>query len=351
MRVMSNDSSNQSPPRVTIGVPVYNGEKFIRATIDSLLAQTFADFELIISDNASTDGTEAICREYVAKDARVRYIRNPRNLGPSANYNVPLDASRADYFKWNAADDVCGPDFLKSCVEALDANPDAVLAYPKTKVIDGEGHFVRDYDYELELDDPRPHVRLLRLATVDHRRHGAHEMFGIMRREKLVLAGKKRCHVRADSVVLARMALLGRFVRVDSFQFFNRDHNARSSKYLARKAVRPHSWLSGHFGVGTLPSAEWWDPSLKGKIVFPDWRVMSEYFLAVSEMPLSASERRQCRLALMGYVVKHTPKLARDLLIAGEQAVRIPFARDPNEPPPAVKESSRADLPLGAARR
>src|SRR4051812_10040179 len=166
-----------NPPRVTIGVPVYNGEKFIRATVDSLLAQTFTDFELIISDNASTDGTEVISREYAAKDPRIIYVRNPRNLGPAANYNVPLDRARGEFFKWNAADDVCGPDFLKLCVEALDANPDAVIAYPRTKVIDGEGQFVRDYDYELDLNDPRPQVRLGRLARVDHKRHGAHEMF------------------------------------------------------------------------------------------------------------------------------------------------------------------------------
>jgi len=315
-----------SSPRLTIGVPVYNGERFIRATLDSLLAQTFNDFELIISDNASTDGTEAICHEYAAKDSRIVYIRNPRNLGPAANYNVPLDRARGELFKWNAADDVCGPDFLKLCVAALDADPAAVIAYPRTKVIDADGKFVRDYDYELDLSHPRAHVRLQRLACVDHKQHGAHEMFGVMRKDKLILAGKKRCHVRADSVVLARMALLGKLVRVDSFQFFNRDHNARSSKYLGRRSVRPNSWISGYIGVGPLPSAEWWDASLKGKIVFPEWRVMHEYFRAVAELPISAGDRTLCRLALVPYVARHVPKLTRDLLIAAEQVLRTPFA-------------------------
>jgi glycosyltransferase involved in cell wall biosynthesis len=315
-----------SNPRVTIGVPVYNGERFIRATVDSLLAQSYGDFELIISDNASTDGTEAICREYQGKDSRVRYIRNPRNLGPAANYNVPLDAARGELFKWNAADDVCGADFLKVCIEALDCNPDAVLAYPRTKIIDADGAFVRDYDYELDLAHPRPHVRLRRLMCVHHKSHGAHEMFGVMRKAKLILAGKKRCHVRADSIVLARMALLGKLVRVESFQFFNRDHNARSSKYLGRRCVRPNSWISGYIGVGPLPSAEWWDASLKGKIVFPEWRVMQEYYRAVSEMPLSAGDRVMCHASLTYYVGRQVPKLTRDVLIATEQAMRLPFS-------------------------
>lgn len=339
-----------SSPRVTIGVPVYNGERFIRATVDSLLAQSYTDFELIIADNASTDGTESICREYQAKDPRVIYIRNPRNLGPAANYNVPLDAARGELFKWNAADDVCGPDFLKVCVDALDCNPDAVLAYPRTKVIDADGNFVRDYDYELDLSHPRPHVRLRRLTLVHHKRHGAHEMFGVMRKEKLILAGKKRCHVRADSVVLARMALLGKLLRVESFQFYNRDHNARSSKYLGRRNVRPNSWISGYIGVGPLPSAEWWDPSLKGKIVFPEWRVMQEYFRAVAEMPLSAGDRAMCRLSLSYYVARHTPKLMRDVLIASEQALRLPFAGRAGGDPSPGNPSRGNRTPQAAAR-
>src|SRR5262245_45586141 len=94
------DTAPKRPPRLTIGVPVYNGERYIRATIDSLLAQTYTDFELIISDNASTDGTEGICREYVAKDPRVKYVRAEINLGPSHNYNVPVDRARGELFKW-----------------------------------------------------------------------------------------------------------------------------------------------------------------------------------------------------------------------------------------------------------
>lgn len=318
---MQQSDTAQRPPRVTIGVPVYNGERFIRATLDSLLAQSFTDFELIITDNASTDGTEAICRSYAARDPRVSYIRAERNLGPAANYNVAVDRARGEYFKWNAADDVCGRDFLKICVAALDRDPDAVIAYPRTRSIDAEGKIIRDYDYELALDDSRVHMRLHRLVRVKHRMHGAHEMFGVMRHAALVKAGKKRCHVRGDSVLLVRLALLGKFIRLEPFEFFNRDHSGRSSRYLGKRQVRPGSHLSALLGVGPLPPGEWWDATLKGKILFPEWRVMQEYYRAVAQIPLSAADRAQCHRTMAFYVFLHTPKLLRDLIIAAEQVV------------------------------
>src|SRR5262245_55195681 len=110
-------------PRLSIGVPVYNGQRFLRATLDSLLAQTFTDFELIICDNASTDGTEAICREYAARDPRVTYVRHDRNLGPAPNYNACFAHARGELFKWAAADDVVEPKFLQRCIEMLDSDP------------------------------------------------------------------------------------------------------------------------------------------------------------------------------------------------------------------------------------
>ncbi|MBC8106872.1 MAG: hypothetical protein H7Z14_09810, partial [Anaerolineae bacterium] len=184
-----------------------------------------------------------------------------------------------------------------------------------------------DYDYELELADLRPHVRLSRLVRVNHRLHGAHEMFGLMRLSGLIKAGKKRCHVRADSVVLVRLALLGQLIRLEQFEFFNRDHNNRSSRYLGKKNVRPNSFLSGILGTGPLPSGEWWDASLKGKILFPEWRVMQEYYRSVGQIPLSAGDRARCHGSLAVYVLLHTPKLARDLVIALEQFLGLVWNR------------------------
>src|SRR3712207_6191103 len=114
---------NTQSPKVSIGLPVYNGEKFIREAIDSILNQTFEDFELIISDNASTDETAAICQTYAAQDRRVRYFRNLENIGAAGNHNRVFEAASGKYFKWAAHDDLCGPNFVAECVNVLDRDP------------------------------------------------------------------------------------------------------------------------------------------------------------------------------------------------------------------------------------
>jgi glycosyltransferase involved in cell wall biosynthesis len=116
-----------SPP-VTIGVPVYNGESLLQPALDSLLMQTFGDFELIISDNASTDGTEAICREYAGRDARIRYVRQASNIGPTANFKFVLDQARGEYFMWAACDDIRSADWVQVNYDFLKANPSYVAS-------------------------------------------------------------------------------------------------------------------------------------------------------------------------------------------------------------------------------
>ena len=126
-------------PRVSIGLPVYNGENYLTSAIETLLAQTFTDFELIISDNCSTDRTQDICRSFCDRDARIRYVRQAKNLGAVRNFNLVFHYARGEYFKWAAHDDVCAPAFLQRCVERLDANPSVVWCYPRSDKIGPDG--------------------------------------------------------------------------------------------------------------------------------------------------------------------------------------------------------------------
>src|SRR4051812_42293346 len=125
--------------RVCIGMPVYNGQRYVAAAIESIRAQTFADFELIISDNASTDATGEICRAFAAKDSRIIYNRLSSNVGAILNFERVYKLGGGQYYKWHAHDDLIEPAFLARCVEALDREPSAVLAYPKAKFIDSAG--------------------------------------------------------------------------------------------------------------------------------------------------------------------------------------------------------------------
>jgi glycosyltransferase involved in cell wall biosynthesis len=120
-------------PKVSIGMPVYNGNPFIREALDSLLSQTFTDFELIISDNASTDATEAICREYASKDARIRYVRQPENRGASLNFKFVLDEAVGEYFMWAAADDVWSTQFVELTSAVLDSQSEVGLVFSDGK--------------------------------------------------------------------------------------------------------------------------------------------------------------------------------------------------------------------------
>ncbi len=312
----------QRSPKVTLGMPVYNAQRFLREVIDSILAQTFTDFELIISDNGSADETEAICMEYVRRDPRVQYHPNDRtNHGPGWNYNRTEALARGEYFRWAAADDLLAPTLLEKCVAALDADPGAVMAWPATRIIDSDSKFVRDHDFDSTLNtaDPRPQARFGSLINVKHKRHGAFEIFSLIRLSALRSFPRKGSYARADSVVLARLSLFGRFLKVPEHLFLNRDHSGRSVRSVPTRLTRGRSRLSKYIGVGPIPPTEWWNPLKKGKIVFPEWRVLKEYWTLPPLAPLTAGQRLGCYLRLAAFTVKMSPKLSRDLVIAAEE--------------------------------
>ena len=226
-------------PRVTIGLPIYNGERYLAAAIDSLLAQTYSDFELVISDNASTDGTEDICREYATRDARVRYERQVENQGLTWNFCRVVELARGEFFKWHAHDDLCAPELLETSVAALDADPDAVLAYARVGIIDDRGNLVPNdpaawrpsgnpdgasdsIDHDPRgLDAPQPYRRFYGalLQTI-----WCLEAYGLMRTSVLKTTGKLRGYCSSEKVFIAEMALRGKLIEVPEVLFYVRRH-------------------------------------------------------------------------------------------------------------------------------
>src|SRR2546425_2356723 len=169
-------------PRVSVGMPVYNGERYLAEAVDSLLAQTYEDFELIICDNASTDRTGEIARSYAARDTRVRYARNEKNLGAGGNFRRGFALASGEYFRWAASDDVCAPQSLARCVEVLDQEPAAVLAYPSTRFIDEHGRVTGEcYDDRLHLQASRASERF---RQVLERLGLCNAVYGLMRAER-----------------------------------------------------------------------------------------------------------------------------------------------------------------------
>ena len=212
-------------PRVSIGLPVFNGERFIEAAIRSVLESTFHDWELIISDNASSDRTEAIARSFAEADPRIRYERNATNIGALPNFNRLIDRSRGEYFKWLAYDDLCGPELLARCVEVLDEDPTTVLCNGRFREIDGHGDWIRDQLYTIDMTSSQPHRRLGELMRTDA---GHPILYGLIRTEVL-----RRTHLLApyhgsDRALLAELALFGRIREIPEILWSSREHPERS---------------------------------------------------------------------------------------------------------------------------
>jgi glycosyltransferase involved in cell wall biosynthesis len=219
-------ATSSSAPLVTIGVPAYNSERHLRTSLDSLLAQTYRDFVLVISDNASTDSTADICQEYVRKDPRVKYFRNPVNVGMTGNFNRVFELTHTKYIKWSTADDFWAPEMLADAVAVMEADPSIAVCYPQTIIVNDEGREQGPYYDQLHLmqDDPAERFSLLvdRIKLVNHH-------LGLLRTDavrRTRLFGK---HVSADIGFLAEMSLYGKFYEVKKPQFFRRFHIDSSS--------------------------------------------------------------------------------------------------------------------------
>jgi glycosyltransferase involved in cell wall biosynthesis len=198
-------------PVVTIGMPTYNGARFIREALDSLLAQDFSDFELIVSDNASTDRTEAICREYAARDSRVRYYRVERNEGAVWNFNRVFELARGKYFMWAADDDIRAPEYLAECLRVISEDEGVAIVHTFVETIDEDGSFIRVEDSDLAADSPSPRERSRKL--LEHR-FWTYAFYGLIRAETLRASGPLGTYVWFDYGMVYKLSLYGKIVQV-----------------------------------------------------------------------------------------------------------------------------------------
>lgn len=229
-------------PRVSLGVPVYNAERYLGTCLEALLAQDYQDFEIIISDNASTDGTWHICRSYAARDPRIRLHRNPRNLGGHVNYARVVELARGELFKWVAYDDICLPGHVSTCVAALDAaGPRAVLAYPRTVLIDERGEVIGPYDDRLDLRDPHAWRRV---ATVARNINLCHAHFGVFRIDALRRTGMIRPFLSSDYTLIAEVARLGEIHEVPHPLFLRRMHTASTRQSTNGTLADATTWFA-----------------------------------------------------------------------------------------------------------
>ena len=283
--------STTPPPRVSIGVPVYNGEPFLPETLDSLLEQTEGDFEILLCDNGSTDRTEAIGREYAARDSRIHYERTERNQGAAFNFNRTLELARAPFFKWAAADDVCAPRFLEHCLHALEADPGAVLAYPLTAMIDEGGALIDEPGDVVRVGewptDVRGRTQTIIGAVFRDGRAAATTVHGVIRTQVLRDAHPFGAYFGSDFALVTELALAGRFAEVPELLAFLRRHPASSSGYARRPSAEA---MQSFFRAG---SGGW----LRGQLA------LRRRYIEVPRAILRSDEPLPRRIALVGWTL------------------------------------------------
>ena len=294
---MQSNESGTRAPAVSVGLPVFNGENYLNEAVDSILAQTFTDFELIISDNASTDCTEEIGRWYAAHDDRVRYHRNDSNIGGARNQKLTVDLSRGRYFRLSAHDDRIAPTFLEECVRVLEDRSDVVIAYPGTIIIDDAGREVSEY-VSTRGTAATPSERFAELAF---RNHHCDAIYGVVRGEVIRTTPPMDNHIDADKVFLCRLAMRGPFAAVPERLLYKRFH--------AKNHVT--NWRD---------RMAWYNPDRKGKPSFPNWMELRGFLGVVLGADIGLGERLRCARTTLAWSLRYSPKLAKDLLVAAELA-------------------------------
>lgn len=283
-------------PPVSVGIPVFNGQRYVAKAIESVLAQTLSDFELIICDNASTDATEAICHDHAARDNRIRYHRNASNIGAAGNFCRAFALSTGRYFRWLSADDYMAPTALERCFTVLESDRNAVLACGKAAFVDGDGRVLGPYEAVQHLEYASPVDRFLAVMQQDPH---CHAVYGLIRRDVLQRTRVLGSFAGSDNTLLAELALYGRFVEVPELLFFRRLHPAAYSWAMSDEDIR------AFYAPG--------ERRTDGLLMW-GWRHRFENARAIMRAPLTGMEKTK----LLGYVVRaawwQRSQLGRELL-------------------------------------
>jgi glycosyltransferase involved in cell wall biosynthesis len=266
---------------VTIGLPVYNAERYLSEAIDSILSQTYRDFTLLVADNASTDRTLEIVESYAARDDRIVVLHSETNRGAAWNFNRAFEESRSPFFKWAAADDMLAPTCVERCLDALRAAPaDAVLAFPHTRIVDGEGRVAGEYVDPLATGPDEPPHR--RFARVVGKMVKGNLVFALTRADALRKTRLHGGYPSSDYVLIGELALLGSFVEVPEPLFLRREH-----AQMSRRANASLAEIS-----------QWFDPSAR-PVRSENRRLFKEYLAAIRHVDLPAAERALAGVTLV----------------------------------------------------
>ena len=268
-------------PPISIGLPVYNAERYLEETLISILSQTYNDFTLIISDNCSTDRTQEICQTYAAQDTRIQFFGNEENVGSAKNFNRVFSLSESKFFKWAASDDLIAPEFLTVCLDILDNEPEVILSYPKARLIDPAGEDMGTYEDGLNMVSTSPHVRFLQ---VYHNISLANTAFGLIRSEALKKTNLFGNYPHSDLLFLAELSLYGQFREVPQYLFYRRLHpgSVGGASLSGRKIISAKT---------DDDRLEYYDPGNKEKSLTKKHHLFLKYLKVIQRAPIPFSSK------------------------------------------------------------
>jgi len=298
MQVQRGSKISSARPKISIGVPVFNGESFIAEALDSLLAQTFTDFEIAISDNASTDQTESICRQYAQQDPRIKYHRLSENLGAVENFNRVVHLTEGEYFKWAAIDDLLLPSYLEKAVEILERHPEVVWCHSQSQKINGAGKYLTTAD---PISEGLVHTRQVELPRKDHDSNIPHrryrgvvlgtswcaDCYGLIRREALLKTQLFTQCYGAEKILMAELAILGQYREIPETLFLQRVHETSSASLQTEEEQLA-------FALGNQ----------KKKLRSNRVAIFQSHLAAVKKSSLSPRAKMQCYLVLARYLLQ-----------------------------------------------
>ncbi len=291
-----------SAPRLIVGLPVYNGEKYLGAAIESHLSQSFGDFALVISDNGSTDATPEICAKYASADPRVRYVRSSENRGILWNHRRVMEGIEStQYFRWAGADDVLEPGLLEAMVNILDSRPAVEAVMPATKNIDEQGTIIGAMDRTLDLQSASVFERARQILVANYQHVVA---YGVLRATSLRVMRTQPDYIGWDPVFIWELALRGQIVQVDAPALLRRFHRGSISRVKTVKEMR-----------------KWVEPNAKAGMNFPHWTWAYERVRALLATPLAGQDKLQVSKLVIRSLFWQRVALARDVTQAARRAM------------------------------
>ena len=282
--------------QVVVGMPAYNAEEHVGPAIESVLSQSYGDLELIISDNASTDATGDICRDFAKRDSRVSYVLQPQNLGATANYNLLPSLADAPYFKWHSSNDTLSSNLLEDCIAALEKDDSVVLAFPQTCLVTADESAGERYDDKLDMHCDAPVERFLQV--IDNMRLN-NVMNGVVRLDALTRTALLHEFYYADRNLVAELSLYGKLRLVPDAIFYRRMDEQSATSHKSEGEVLAH-----------------FDPSRKRPLAFTHWRIYFRYLTGLLSSPIPVAQKLKGFGSLLRRAVWARGHLMRDVTVA-----------------------------------